>query len=214
MTNTTTMYQQFICAVLETVINKALALSLNGSKGLQSINQKCLVVYLSELGFPLSLMICEDKVLVTSLNEHPDCVINTSIKTLLALKKDMQITELIKQDKLDISGDLKVAQQFAQFFETLDIDWQTELAKHIGDIPTFKLTQLGKKLSSKLNFAAKQIEADSTEWLVHEKRLVVSNSEVSSFNLQVSDLDVRTEALTQKLTRITQLINNAKDTCE
>jgi len=211
VTNTTTMYQQFICAVLESVINKALTLSLNGNKGLSSLDQKCLVVQLSELGFPLSFIICDGKVLVTSMDEHPDCSIHTSIKTLVELKKDQQVTELIKQDKLNIVGDIKVAQQFAQLAETLDIDWQTELAKHIGDVPTFKLTQLGKKLANKLGFAARQIEADSTEWLVHEKRLVVPRSEISSFNLQVSELDIRTEALTEKFAKLNALLSDNKE---
>ncbi len=221
------MYQQAICAVLEKTINKALLLSLNGTKGLIGINQKCLLVHLSEFGFPLSFVICEGKVLVTSLSEHPDCAIHTSIKTLIALKKEQQLTELIKQDKLDIEGDLKVAQQFAQLAETLDIDWQTELAKHIGDIPTYKLTQFGKNIGKKLNFATKQIEADSTEWLVHEKRLIVARSEISAFNLQVSELDIRTEALVEKFEKIDLLLsasisstnninkaNNPKDSCE
>lgn len=202
------MYQQIICTVLEKVINKALYLSVNGKGGLTSLNQKCLVVHLSELGFPLSYMVTEGKVLVTSLAEHPDCAIHTSIKTLIALKKEQQFTELIKQDKLDIVGDIKVAQQFAQLAETLNIDWQTELAKHIGDVPTYKLTQLGKNIGSKLMFAAKQIEADSTEWLVHEKRLVVPRSEISAFNLQVCELDIQTQALHEKLTAIDILLKN------
>lgn len=223
MTNTTTMYQQMICAILESVINKALLLSLNGTKSLSGLEQKCVVVHLSELGFPLSFIVTNNKmsdgrILVTSLDEHPDCAIHTSIKTLIELKKEQQLTELIKQDKLDIVGDIKIAQQFAQLAETLDIDWQTELAKYIGDIPTFKLTQFGKKLGEKLSFTAKQIEADSTEWLVHEKRLIVPRSEISSFNLQVSELDIRTESLTEKFAKINLLlsssVNNTKDACE
>jgi ubiquinone biosynthesis protein UbiJ len=206
------MYQQVVCAVLETLINKALLFDLNDNISQLSLNQKCLVVNLSELGFPLSFIVSTNKILVTSLTEQPDCTIRTSIKTLIALKKEQQLTELIKQDKLDIEGDLKVAQQFAQLAETLDIDWQTELAKHIGDVPTYKLTQLGKKLGEKLNFAAKQIEADSTEWLVHEKRLVVPRSETSSFNLQVSELDVRAEALQEQFDRIELLLESTSNT--
>lgn len=102
------MHQQLLCSVLEAVINKALTLSLNGTHGLYALEQKCLVVNLVELGFPLSFMVNGSKVLVTSLSEHPDCEIHTSIKTLIELKKEQQLTELIKQDKLDIAGDIKV----------------------------------------------------------------------------------------------------------
>lgn len=218
------MHQQLLCSVLESLINKALALNLNGTQGLYGLDQKCLVVNLAELGFPLSFIVSNNKVLVTSLGEHPDCEIHTSVKTLVALKKEQQLTELIKQNKLDIAGDIKVAQQFANMAETLNIDWQTELAKYIGDIPTYKLTQLGKQLAKKLGFAAKQIQADSTEWLVHEKRLVVTRSQVSTFNLQVSELDVRAETLLEQFSKIEKMLesshvnsansNNTKDSSE
>lgn len=193
------MYQQLLCSVLEAIINKALSLSLNGTQALNVLEQKNLVVNLAELGFPLSFIVNNSKVLVTSLAENPDCAIDTSIKTLVALKNEHQLTDLIKQDKLDITGDIKIAQHFANVAETLDIDWQSELAKHIGDIPTYKLTQLSKKIAGKLNFAAKQIQADSTEWLVHEKRLAVTSSQIAAFNLQVSELDIRTETVADRL---------------
>jgi len=196
------MHQQLLCSVLEIIINKALGLSLNGTQGLSPLEQKNLAVHLEELGFPLSFIVSNSKVLVTSLSEEPDCAIHTSIKTLVALKNEQQLTELIKQDKLDIIGDIKVAQHFASVAETLNIDWQSELAKHIGDIPTYKLTQLGKKAAAKFGFASEQIQADSTEWLVHEKRLVVTSSQIAAFNLQVSELDIRTEALADKFTAI------------
>lgn len=204
----TTLHQQLICSVLEKIINKALALSLNGTQSLNSLEQKFLVVNLAEIGFPLSFMVHNGLVMVTSLNENCDCTIDTSIKTLVALKKQQQLTELIKQNKLDIVGDIKIAQQFSQVAETLNIDWQSELAKYIGDIPTYKFSQLGKKLAQKLNFASTQIQADSTEWLVHEKRLVVTKSQVAAFNLQVSELEVLTENFSERIIALESTILN------
>jgi len=99
---------------------------------------------------------------------------------------------------------MKVAQQFAAITEHLNIDWQSELAKHIGDVPTHKLVTFGNKLANKLQFAAKQIKADASEYIVHEKRLVVTRRQVEQFNLQVENvsaevnrLDTRIKALTQ-----------------
>lgn len=211
MNNNSTLYQQLLCSVLESIVNKAIAVSLNGSQSLYTLEQKNLVVHLAELGFPLSFIVNNGKILVTSLGENPDCGIHTSIKTLVAFKKEQQLTDLIKQDKLDIAGDIKVAQQFANVAETLDIDWQSELAKYIGDIPTYKLTQWGKKVADKLGFAAKQIQADSTEWLVHEKRLVVTSSQIAAFNLQVSALDVQTETLIDRFAAIEKILLNQVD---
>lgn len=110
------------------------------------------------------------------------------------------MTELIKQDKLDILGDIKVAQQFASVFEKLSIDWQSELAEHIGDIPTYKLSQFSLWLRDKIKFAAAQIQADASEWLVHEKRLVVTHSQIAAFNQEVSDIADSVVNIEQRMT--------------
>lgn len=201
------MVSQVLASTLEVVINKALALSSTDSS-LEKLTQKTLTLMLEELGFPLSFTVCNvvtpSQIIVTALTERTDCTISTSLSTLRELKAEQQITELIKQNKLDLTGDIKVAQQFAGLAENIDIDWQSELANYIGDIPTYKLTQLGQKLSSKIQFATKQIKADASEYIVHEKRLVVTRSQVEQFNQQVSEVNKQVDDISQ---RISQLIN-------
>lgn len=196
------MFQQTLCSTVEFAVNQALALNINGNNVLSALEQKTLTILLTELGFPLSFSINENKVLVTSLTERSDCTIKTSAKTLLELKKEQQITELIKQEKLDVQGDIKVAQLFANIAESLEIDWQSEIAKHIGDIPTYKLSQFGKNLAKKFNFATQQIQADASEWLVHEKRLVVTSSQINDFSRQVSDITRQADIISERIQRL------------
>jgi len=201
------MISQVLTSALEVLINKTLALSATHTS-LEKLTQKTLTVELEELYFPLSFTVCNaiknPQVMVTTLTEHTDCTIKTSINTLRELKAEQQITALIKQNKLDLTGDIKVAQQFASVAENLDIDWQSELANHIGDIPTHKLMQLGKRVSTKVDFAAKQIKADASEYVVHEKRLVVTRSQVDQFSQQVFEVSQQVDELNQ---RVSQLIN-------
>ena len=201
------MISQTLTSALEIAINKILALS-TANVSLEKLAQKTITLELTELGFPLSFTACntseDQNIVVTTLTEHSDCTIKTSISTLRELKAEQQITELIKQEKLDVTGDIKVAQQFASIAENLDIDWQSELASHIGDVPTHKLLQLGKRVSEKVQFATKQIKADASEYIVHEKRLAVTRSQVEYFNQQVTEVTNQVDDLNQ---RISQLIN-------
>lgn len=201
------MISQVLTSTLETMINKTLALSATNA-ALKKLTQKTLTLELAELGFPLSFTVCNtienSHIMVTALTERADCTIKTSLSTLRELKAEQQITELIKQDKLDLTGDIKIAQQFASLAENLDIDWQSELANHIGDIPTHKLMKLGKRVSAKVQFATKQIKADASEYIVHEKRLVVTRSQIDQFNQQVVEVSKQVDELEQ---RISQLIN-------
>lgn len=201
------MLQQAFSSSLELLINKTLSLNTS-DVDLTKVEQKTLTIILSELSFPISLSVDNQKVLVSGLTERADCTINTSIKTLQALKAKQQITELIKQDKLDLSGDIKVAQQFASLAENLNIDWQSELAAHIGDVPTHKLMQLGQKITSKLRFANKQISADASEYLVHEKRLVVTRGQIEQFNQQVNQVSKQVDDIATRIEALTKGFSN------
>jgi len=200
------MLQQAFTSSLELLINKTL--SLNNNVALIKLEQKTLTVALSELNFPISLSVNNGNVLVSGLVERADCTIKTSLKTLQKLKAEQQLTELIKQDKLDLSGDIKVAQQFASLAENLNIDWQSELASHIGDVPTHKLVQLGKKVADKLQFATKQIKADASEYIVHEKRLVVTRGQIEQFNQQVSQISNQVDEIATRITNLSKQQNN------
>lgn len=201
------MLAQVLSAIIEKLFNQALIYNLHGTSVLKPLNEKTLTLELSELGFPLSFSVTGDTVQVTSQNEYSDCTLTTSISTIIELKKQQQLTELIKQDKLDIQGDIKVAQRFVELAESLDIDWQSELAKRIGDVPTYKLGQTGKNILSKLRFASQQIQADASEWLVHEKKLIVPLAELDQFNQGVNQALGELESIEQRIAILSQQKN-------
>ena len=203
------MFAQALSAVIETLFNQALVYNLHGTQALIPLNEKTLTLKLAELGFPLNFSVHAEKIhLTTGDLPESDCTLTTSIKTLVELKNQQKLTALIKQDKLDIDGDIKIAQRFAAIAESLDIDWRSELAKRIGDIPTYKIGQLGKSLVNKLNFAAQQIQADASEWLVHEKKLMVTGSELSSFYQQVAQTSAQVELVSQRIENLIKQQNN------
>lgn len=198
------MPQQLLCAVIEKVANKAITLNIHGNQALETLQLKTLSLHIAELNFPISLTFQSGKVLVTSLSESSDCTIFTSISTLISLSDNQALTELIKQDKLDIQGDIKVAQQVADFAENLKIDWESEIASQIGDIPTHKLKQLGDKLFAKAKFAQQQISADSSEWVLHEAKLVANGSEITHFCQQVTKASEHLQTLEARIAKLSQ----------
>lgn len=206
-TNTPLMFAQALAAGLEALINKVLSLP-SATLALAQLREKTLTLKLAELGFSLSFTVTsnpKDKIiLVTGLTQSTDCTINTSIKTLLDIKAAQSITALIKQDKLDVIGDIKVAQAFATLIQGLAIDWPSELANYIGDVPTQKLTQLGHKLKSTLTHNKQQITADVCEYILHEQPLVVNKNQLEKFNQAVITVQQQTQNLEARIARLTQ----------
>ena len=203
------MFAQALSALLEKLIEQFLRYNLQGTRTLKALSEKTLLVKLGELPFPLSFTVSNDQILVGTSEAHYDCCLDTSVSTMIELQKEQQLTDLIRNDKLDIQGDLKVAQRFAEIAQTLDIDWQSELAKRIGDIPAYKIGQLGRKIVNKLSFASQQIQADASEWLVHEKRLLVTSAELSYFSRDVDFIEQQLPELSQRIDNLINRINKS-----
>lgn len=207
------MHIQLLTSALELILNQALSMGNAQVSALNKLEQKSLAVSLAELNAVICLTVSQRKLLVTSPSldtTTADCIITTSISTLVKLKNEQQLTQLIKSEQLDLSGDIKVAQLYAALFESLHIDWPSELEKHIGDIATYKLVQLAQTTGNKLKFAQRQISSDATEWLVHEKKWVVTAYDIAQYQQHVShiaDQIERTEkhidVLANKLNQLT-----------
>jgi ubiquinone biosynthesis protein UbiJ len=203
---------QVATATFELIINKALALNNNKSVSFAAVAQKTLTLELAELPFTLCFTVntsaSKTLIIVRSGTEFSDCTINTSINTLNKLKAHKSLTQLIKQDELDITGDIKIAQQFANIAQSLEIDWQTELAKYLGDVPTYKLLQFGNKITKSLIGKGKQLDADISEYLVHEKRLVVTNSQINAFNQKTKAVASKVDSLSARIDKLVTNIAN------
>lgn len=213
------MHIQLLTSSLELIVNQALKMGNHSVSSLTKLEQKSLAVSLKELNATLCLSVSGEQILITSPDLAPtafDCHIETSLSTLVALRNEQQLTELIKNDQLNIQGDIKTAQQYASLFESLNIDWLSELEKYLGDIATYKLTQLAKGLSKKVKFAQQQIISDTTEWLVHEKKLAVTGLDITHFSDQVSDVSQQfsqhEKQISALIDKAQQLLNNATHT--
>ena len=205
------MHHQLLASTLELVANQVLSRSIAATHSLDKLAGLSLAISLSEFERPFCLHVCDGKLLITTpehANLTADCIISSSISTLIELKSEQQLTELIKQDKLDIEGNIKVAQQFAGLVEQLDIDWASELEQHIGDIATHKVLTLARAINKKIAFAGRQIQADASEYLIHEKALVVTQSELNLHHEQVSSTVRSLEQLERKLSQIEQRITS------
>ncbi len=202
--------KQALTATLEIIINKGLSLDDNLRVQTNKLNGKSLTLVLAELGFPITFHIDANGITVLASCLADDCVIKTNLATLAKLKQASLLTSLIRSGELDIIGDPKIAQQFSSLAEQLNIDWEQQLALHIGDIGAYKVNKLGKQLLSKLSFAKQQISQDAIEYLLHEKQLLVDASQLQIFNQGVSDVEQQVQQLEQRLQQLSQhLVGNS-----
>lgn len=134
------MLPNFVLSLIERVLNQALELDPQLSQKLSAVKHQRLVVEVRDWQQSIQLIYSDEQLHLYSAlnNENADCMISADINTLLALKNPAMLTQLIRQDKLDLQGDLNIAQTYSNAFSSLDIDWPEQLSGYIGDAPDRK----------------------------------------------------------------------------
>ena len=206
---------QLFCEVLEQGLNKLLALDPDSQTALQKLKGKRLIIALQELPFDILVVGSQqiDVLCLTSdeeqtgegIVEAADCYLNTSLWVLPELKDTSQLTQLIKQDKLVLEGDIQVAQAFSQLFMKLNIDWEEQLAKVTGDVLAHEIFRFGARMVSKAEKLRQSLESLLGEAVIEEKHIAASPTLVNSFHRQVTKVEQQTDELERRISLLEKM---------
>lgn len=190
---------QMMLALAEKALADILAMDSEARPRLKRLAGKQFAFQLQELKLRLVLTATDSAILLNQHDEPVDCAIQSDLASLKRLRDPNQLTHLIKQDAVQIEGDLQVAQQFSHFFQQLQPDWSGKLADYIGDGMAHKVEISIKQLARIISSKAQQLEHLTTELLQDELQLTPHPSEVEQFNANVSRLQARLDRLQQQL---------------
>lgn len=195
---------QLFCAALEVAINQALSMDPDCTAKLDGLQQRQLQCQIQELPWPIRFHFA-DAILVSSPepdSPSADCSLGLSLATLPALRDGSQITQLLKTDKLTLEGDIQVAQQFSQLMQQLDIDWEEQLAKRVGDVPAHRLFQGLQDVGQKLQQHWLQGLDILKDFAVEERPIAAPALGVIAFSDEVHELRGATERLEQRIAQL------------
>jgi ubiquinone biosynthesis protein UbiJ len=196
------MLPSLLCSVAEPVLNKVIALDPSALARLQALQGRQLAFELTDLKLRVVLTAQSNGIWLNQHREVVDCVVTTNLASLRQLRDPSQLTRLIRENALDITGDLQQLQKFNDFFAKLNPDWAEHLSGYIGDAAAHKvaltLQQLQQLLQAKLQLADQSV----TTLLQDELQLSPVSAELAQFSQQVSQLNARTEKLAQQLKQL------------
>lgn len=204
---------QVLHAIAETVVNPLLKLDPNSEARLAELRGARLTVWLAELQWPVQLVFEHD----ISIHEAQtdwnaaceqlqanECLIKTSLSTLPELRDNRKITQLIRDEKLDLSGDMHIAQQVSQLFQSLSIDWEEVLSQHIGDVAAHEFVKGVKTVDKHLKQKLSRLGDTLGSALIDEKKLAAHKLQVMHFSDQVTDIRNDVERLDARIVRLEQ----------
>lgn len=163
---------------------------------LQRLDGKRLRFHLKELPFEVTVSVDAHGVqLSTSDDSEVDCRIATEMGVLPELQDTANLTRLIKADLLDIEGDPMLAQQVVSLFKSLNVDWEAELAKNIGDAPAYWLGKLWRRSRERVKSQWQQHQRWVQGILTEEKQVLPVRAEFDQFKTDLQQLRAQIERL-------------------
>ncbi|WP_018984699.1 ubiquinone biosynthesis accessory factor UbiJ [Salinimonas chungwhensis] len=184
-------------ATAETLLNRLIALDEDSAQRLVPLAGKRLSVFIEQLPVGITLVFSTRIDVLAEPHSFEDvcvhqdgesCFIKTSLDVLPSLTQTSQITRLIRADKLQLQGELSIAQQTAALFQQLDIDWEEQLARYTGDVPAHEAFASAQKFRQQFAAFGRRLQAGLGNALTEEKDIAVSKLAVMHFNDEVDAL--------------------------
>lgn len=188
-----------LCTVAEKVLNPVIGMDPDAQARLNRLQGKQFAVRLRGISLRLVFTAQQNGIWLNSHDEPVDCSMSADLSALQQLTDPSQLTRLIREDKLQIDGDLQTLQQFSQFFQQLNPDWQELLSVYLGDAVAYKVAGGIHLLQHSIRQYLQQTEQSCRELAQDELRLTPVAAEVQQFSKDVSAVAARTELLQRQL---------------
>ena len=188
---------------LEQVINNALKCDLATRKKLIALHGKAIEIKTRQPKLRLVIIPNQQGLQLSSLYDGPiDCQLEGEFFSLLKLVRAKDKTSTLMSNQINISGDSQLARQLQELIAQLDIDWETPLAKLIGDVATHQLSQFLRSCQQWLSHSHHSLVQDIEEYIHEESRLLPQQQELEIFYQQVDEIKLTLDRLEARVQRL------------
>ena len=185
---------------IETAINALLWREKALKPARQRLIGKVLRIELKEFSSPLVLIFSERQVdVVGAWDGEADCTVITRVSVLPQLRNRQQLTALIRNNDLEVQGDLQVVQNLVSLADLAEFSPAELLAPYTGDIVA---EGVGKVLRGGAQFLLKGAERQQryvAEAITEEWRLAPGPLELAWFAEETTAIERALAALEKRL---------------
>jgi len=144
----------------------------------------------------------EGFLLSTVIADEADAEISGSANELLKLLFAKEKGNIIRNNNIRLKGDATSIQELQTILFELDIDWEYQLSKFIGDIPTQTFSDGLDLLKNFLNKSVASLKTDIDEYIHEEVKIVPTAYELEDFYHRIDALRLRLDRSHAKLTKL------------
>ena len=194
----------------ELILNKALTLDPSSKNKLRKLQGNifainCVNSGRSILDYSIFITVLDEGILLSPvITDEANAEISASANVLLKLLLAKDKSNIIRNENIQLKGDASSIQDLQAILLELDIDWEYQLSKGIGDIPTQTLSDGLDILKNFISNSAASLTTDIDEYVHEEKNIVPTAAELENFFQRIDQLRLnidRTESRIDNLKR-------------
>ncbi|VAX07475.1 hypothetical protein MNBD_GAMMA26-749 [hydrothermal vent metagenome] len=177
-------------ATLEETLNQYISMDPAATRQLAKLHGRVIALEIAGPEIQLFLIPGPARLQILRLHEgEPDCVLRGSPIALTRLGSSGE------KDEIQITGDLELGQHFGNILGTLNIDWEEQLAAHMGDFVAHDIMQGIRFVTRHGKQALNGLGAPLKECIQTHAQLLPERQEVEGFLSKVDTLQDDVERL-------------------
>ena len=131
-----------------------------------------------------------------------DAVVELTPETFSEWISGASVERLMFDGKLAVRGHIHLLEATRQLLFDVDIDWESELARWLGDVPAHSLAE-GLRRAARWGLRAKdELLQDVSEYVFEEARLLPGRQQRSVLREHLTELEVATDRLEARFKRL------------
>ena len=199
--------------VLESLINRALALDSNTREQLRALSGHSFRLDCTQPALSVVLIVGDSQLLLQNAGDTPA---TTSLRgswdefAKIALAEDPAAALINGNVRID--GDTARVLELRSILAGLDIDWEAPLANVLGDVAAHRIGKTLRQGSRWARNALKALNRQATEFVREESEWVPHPIEAEDFYREVEALALRTDKLQARLQQLRRRLTPTTDT--
>ncbi|WP_350432461.1 SCP2 sterol-binding domain-containing protein [Shewanella sp. H8] len=190
------------CAAIETAFNQLPKQAKDDYARQKSLHGKVFCIQLSQLSWPIYLVFAKQIQVLSFYDANVAVTVKADLSTLYQLTEGANLTELIKQDKLSLQGDIQLLQTLSHYLQHIHFDFAEPLSHYIGDAPTHKLVTTARQLSDDVKQVIQKTRSHISQLTTEEYRLAPHKIEWLHFRDNLDELVSQTDAVETKIAQL------------
>ncbi len=133
---------------------------------------------------------------------EPDVTLTGDVPVFARLAWRRVVPEVVPAGEVQISGDIDLGQRFQRLLEKIDIDWEEQAARVMGDVAAHQLGNVLRGVSVWSKQTLQTLRQDFVEYLQEESRLLPPPDRAETFGQAVETLRHEVERLEKRVARL------------